>query len=174
MEKKRGKRVEGESKRMRGEEGSRAGGQHKWLEGDWRDDWQLEVIEREGERTTAGGAGGRKNEMTLPSYFFFLTFSPSPSFSLTHPSISVLHSAASQAGLAELPRSSLLTPSTLKVISTKLALYKCKNIKLLYIWLLVSVVGGVFCVHSGTIPLFLCVSVHVLSKILDASSPHRY
>lgn len=79
---KRGKVEEGERERAReGRAAERRAAQV--VRGDWRDEWQWKVIERGSERTTAGGAGGRKNEMTVPSYFFFLTSFLSPSLSLS-------------------------------------------------------------------------------------------
>lgn len=113
-------------RRRGGERGCDGGGQHKQLGviGQMSDN---EKWLKKGERTTAGGAGGRRNGMTLPSYFFFLMFPLFLWLSLIHLSVPALHSAASQTDPAESPRSSLLTPSTLKVINTILVLSNART-----------------------------------------------
>lgn len=167
---------ERESWRAKGRQasgGRRGGGAAQVVRGDWRDEWQWKVIERGRENNSWGSR--REEKWDDSAFIFLLSYFPlSPSPSLTHPSISVLHSAASQAGLAESPHFSLLTPSTLKVISTNLAVQNAR-ISNLFMWLLPAVIGGgCSCVCTCTIRLFFMCTVHELLEILDASPPHTY
>lgn len=95
------------------------------VRGDWRNEWQWKVIERGRENNSWGSRREKKWDDSAFVFLFFL-LSLSQSLSLRHLSIPVLHSTAWQADPAKSPRSSLLTPSALKVISTNLALQNAR------------------------------------------------
>lgn len=148
---KRGKDEEGESKRGSRGQGSWGGGPRKRLGviGGMSDN---EKWLREGARRTAGGAGGRRNEMTAPSYFFFLAFSLSVSFS--HPSLHPCPSFLRLPGRPGWVAALLIThPFNLKGHKHKLSASKCRNIKLLR----VAVVAFYWLTASLFVPVSACV-----------------
>lgn len=100
-----GKEKEGESKRK------------DWMaaqvvRGDWKHEWQWS---RKGGRTAAGGSRAGRATWDDGAFTFLLSY-------FLRLCVFIFHSAASLAGLAELPLFLLLSPSTLKVKSKDFAL----------------------------------------------------